>query len=62
MAVVLISWAISQIVWGKESFLALILQVVLEGIWAIIRVIVVLYLYVILFIVSLFKPPDNGKT
>jgi hypothetical protein len=60
MAVVLLSWAISQIVWGKESYLVLVLQVVVEGIFAIIRVVVVLILFFILFIVALFKKPPNA--
>jgi hypothetical protein len=60
VGVVLLSWAISQIVWGKESFVVLILQVLVEGIFAIIRVVVVLILFVILFIVALFKKPPNA--
>ena len=61
MAVVLLSWAISQIVFGKESFIALLLQVVWEGLMAILRLVFALLAFVVMFIVTLFKKPPNGK-
>jgi hypothetical protein len=62
VGVVLLSWAISQIVWEKESFVALVLQVLVEGIFAILRLLFALTLFAILFVVALFKKPPNGKT